>query len=105
MKKHERVVRHGPFKGKRITFASTERIEALKGIAEEFMSRVFELDPGDYVISDESDLRDFVSFIEEDAGDAWNRMQKMYGISRESMASTRLIDVFEELANRQRPRQ
>lgn len=57
MKKHERVIRHGPLKGKRITFASTERIETLKGIAEEFMSRVFELEPGDYLISDESDLR------------------------------------------------
>ena len=55
MSKNHRVIRAGLFKGKKITFASTDQVEAFKPIADEFMFRVFELEPGEYVISDESD--------------------------------------------------
>ena len=75
MSKDIKFIRSGQFKGKTITFASTERIEEFKTIADDFMLDVFELEPGDYVISDESDLRDFVSLVEEDRGDLWTRMR------------------------------
>ena len=63
MSSSDKVIRSGPFKGKKITFASTDIVEEFKTIADDFMLDVFELEPGDYVISDESDMRDFVSFI------------------------------------------
>ena len=102
MSKNAGVIRSGPFKGKKITFASTERVEEFKAIADDFMLDVFELEPGDYAISDESDLRDFASFIEEDRVDAWKQMREHYGLKREELQSTLLIDVFEEIANRRK---
>lgn len=59
MSKDDKVLTRGPFKGKKITFASTERIEEFKEIASEFMREIFDLLPGEYLISDESDLHDF----------------------------------------------
>lgn len=103
MSKDDRIIRSGPFKGKRITFASTDRVKEFKAISDDFMFEVFDLEPGDYVISDESDLLDFVSFAEEEAVGAWDRMQGRYALNRESLQSTRLIDVFAELSSRKRP--
>ena len=102
MSKNARVVRSGPFKGKTITFASTDRIEVFRPIANDFMRDVFELEPGDYAISDESDLRDFLSFVEEERVEAWKRLREHYGLKREELRSTRLIDVFEAIANRRK---
>ena len=102
MSSSDKVIRSGPFKGKKITFASTDIIEEFKTIADDFMLDVFELEPGDYVISDESDLRDFVSIVEEDRLDAWKRMQEHYGLKREELQSTLLIDVFEKISNRRK---
>lgn len=102
MSKNDRVIRSGPLRGKKITFASTDRIERFKAIADEFMSRVFELEPGEYMISDESDLLDFVPLV-QDSADAWDRMKQAYGLEREELASTRLISIFEEIVGRRRP--
>ena len=102
MSSSDKVIRSGPFNGKRITFASTDRVEEFKTIADDFMLDVFELEPGDYAISDESDLRDFVSFVEEDRVDAWKRMREHYGLKREELQSTLLIDVFGEIVNRRK---
>ena len=102
MSKDDKIIRSGPFKGRKITFASTDKVEEFKTIADDFMLDVFELEPGDYAISDESDLRDFVSFFEEDRADAWTRMREHYGLEREELQSTLLIDVFGEIANRRK---
>ncbi len=102
MSKDDKIIRSGPFKGKKIAFASTDRIEEFKTIADEFMLDVFELEPGDYAIFDESNLRDFVSFFEEDRADAWTRMREHYGLKREELQSTLLVDVFGEIANRRK---
>ena len=102
MSKNDKVIRSGPFKGKKITFASTDIVEEFKTIADDFMLDVFELESGDYGISDESDLRDFVSIVEEDRLDAWKRMQEHYGLKREELQSTLLIDVFEKISNRRK---
>jgi hypothetical protein len=50
------MIDRGPIKGRKITFASTERIEAYEGLAQKFMAEVPGLMPGEYLITDESDL-------------------------------------------------
>lgn len=45
--------------GKRVEFASTEGIQQMRPIADEFMRSIFGLEPGDYLITDESSLSDF----------------------------------------------
>ena len=54
MSERERIIPSGPFKGKRIVLASTPGVDAFRDIAEEFMTAIFEMDPGSYLISDES---------------------------------------------------
>jgi hypothetical protein len=51
----------GPFKGKRIEFAPVTRVEMFTDIAEDFMTRIFNFDPGEYLLSDESSLGDFIA--------------------------------------------
>ena len=60
MTKDNRILRRGPFKGKRIEMASTAGIEMFDDIAEDFMSNIFDLKAGQYLITDESSILDFV---------------------------------------------
>ena len=60
MSKGDWVISKGRFKGKRVTFAPTARVEEFADISCEFMEEIFDLRRGDYAISDESDIRDFI---------------------------------------------
>jgi len=71
-------------------------------IASEFMSTIFDLDPGDYLISDESSILDFTPFDESDTTDIWSRIESAYGINRTDVRSEFLVNVFESIAQRQR---
>jgi hypothetical protein len=70
------VVSRGRFKGKKITFASTARVEEFAQIASEFMGEIFDLSPGQYAISDESDIRDFTEMGSSDTSEIWTRIRK-----------------------------
>jgi len=66
------------------------------------MSTIFNLEPGDYLISDESSIPDFVPFDESDIADVWSRIESAYGINRSDIGSELLVKVFESIAQRQR---
>ncbi len=51
--------RDDPFKDKKFEFASTAGVDMFQTIAEDFMKRIFGFAPGDYLITDESNLFDF----------------------------------------------
>jgi hypothetical protein len=90
----------GALAGRKITFASTEEIEANPDIASEFMSAIFELDPGDYAISDESDILDFVPLDERKEKDVWARIATTYGLTQADVGTGRLVRIFEAIAAR-----
>ena len=92
----------GTFAGKKITFASTEQVDASYSIASEFMAAIFDLDPGDYLISDESSILDFTPFDESETNDIWSRIESAYGITRTDVGSEILVNVFEAIARQQR---
>ncbi len=46
-------------RGQRIEFACSDGIEQMRPIADEFMRTIFGLEPGDYLITDQSTLTDF----------------------------------------------
>src|SRR5258706_12464056 len=100
--KRRKIVPPGTFAGKKITFASTEQVDASYDIASEFMSNIFDLDPGDYLISDESSILDFTPFDESDTTDIWSRIESAYGINRADVGSELLVNVFESITQRQR---
>jgi hypothetical protein len=93
----------GRFKGKKITFASTARVEACAQIASEFMEEIFDLVPGQYAISDESDLRDFTEFGSADTSELWMRIEEVYGVDSSDVTCGRLVDIFVEIALRRNP--
>ena len=49
--------KRGGFKGKKVTYASADRVEEYRRVAEDFMMEVFDLLPGDYLITDETQGR------------------------------------------------
>jgi hypothetical protein len=66
MSKDDKMITRGRFKGKKITSASTERIDEFTQLSSEFMKQVFNLEPGEYLITDESDLLDFTDMASSD---------------------------------------
>ena len=100
MSKDGKVITRGRFKGKKITFASTERIEEFTQLADEFMDRVFDLEPGEYLITDESDVLDFIEMGSSDTSEIWKRIEGIYGVALADVGSGRLVDVFTEIARR-----
>ena len=89
--------KRGAIKGKTITYASTDRIEDLRRVADDFMMEVFDFLPGDYLITDESTLRDFTEFASSETSPIWRRI---YAFGRADVVSERLVDIFAEIEAR-----
>ncbi|HEX9811500.1 MAG TPA: hypothetical protein VGA88_05365 [Burkholderiales bacterium] len=94
------VISRSRFKGKKITYASTHRIEEFRQIACEFMEEIFELLPGEYLISDESDVRDFTDFGSSDTSEIWKRIMDVYGFKQSDVGSGHFVNIFAEIARR-----
>ena len=90
----------GTFDGKAITFASTEGVEAYDEIAAEFIRTIFDFEPSEYAISDESDILDFMPFDEIDTSDVWRRIESNYGITKVDVGSGRLVRIFKAISDR-----
>jgi hypothetical protein len=85
----------------KIEFASTSKVAMLAKVANEFMQEILDLDPGDYVISDESGLRDFTDFGVSDTLPLWKRIKASYAIDKADVGSERLVDIFLAIEQRQ----
>jgi len=92
--------KRGPLKVKKVTYASTNRVEEYGKIAADFMLEGFDFLPGDYLITDESSLRDFTDFGSSDTSPIWNRITEIYSIDRADVPSERLADIFAEIQSR-----
>src|SRR3990172_2056622 len=87
MSKDDKIITRGRFKGKKITFASTERIEEFTQLADDFMEKVFDLEPGEYLITDESDVLDFTEMASSDTSEIWHRIEAIYGVALADVGS------------------
>jgi hypothetical protein len=74
--------KRGAIKGKTVTYAPTDRVEEYRQIVDEFMMEVFDFLPGDYLITDESSLRDFTDFGSSDTSPVWRRITEIYRIEK-----------------------
>ena len=66
----------------KVEYAVTNKVEILGHVADDFMDEIFDLKPVDYVISDESQLRDFTDFGASSTGPVWKRIKDSYAIDR-----------------------
>ena len=55
------VIKRGPFKGAKVVMAPCEGIDQLRPVVDQFMSVCYQLEPGAYLVTDESSLRDLDS--------------------------------------------
>ena len=94
MSKDDKVITRGRFKGKKITYSATDRINEFTHLSSEFMDQVFDLEPGEYLITDESDLLDFIDMAASDASEIWNRITEIYGVSLADVRCGRFVDIF-----------
>ena len=80
-------------KGKdRVCF--NDRDERFFGISKEFMKTIFDFEPGEYLINDESSLHDFTGLDERDLSDIQKRIQDLYGIDVSDIDSGDLTEIF-----------
>ena len=100
MSKDDNRVARGGFVDKKITFASTERIEEFRQLASDFMGQIFDFLPGEYLISDESDLLDFTEMGSSGTSEIWKRITEVYGVWLADVESERLVNIFTEIARR-----
>lgn len=100
MSNDEKRIARGRFAGRKITFASTERIEEFRQLASDFMGQVFDFLPGEYLISDESDLLDFTEMGSSDTSEIWIRITEVYGVLLADVESERLVNIFTEITRR-----
>jgi hypothetical protein len=87
-------------KDKKIEYASSEGIEEFRRVADDFMLEIFDFVPGEYLITDESTVRDFTEFGSSDTAPIWSRITKVYAIERADVPSERLVDLFAEIRAR-----
>jgi hypothetical protein len=92
--------KRGAFKGKKVTYASTDRMEEYRQVAGDFMMEVFDFLPGDYLITDESSLRDFTDFGSSDTSYIWCRITDIYGVEKADAPSERLVDILAQIQKR-----
>lgn len=93
-------IKRGKYKGKKITFASSNRIDELRKVADEFMFEVFEYCAGEYLISDESTLEDFIALESGNVEPIWKCIENCYGIRDKDVSSNKLVDIISEIDNR-----
>lgn len=94
------TIKRGAIKGKKLTYASTDRVEESRELAHDFMLEVFDFLPGDYLITDESSLRDFTEFAVSDTSLIWSRITEIHAIGKVDVPSERLVDIFDEILRR-----
>ena len=94
MNEDSRIISSGPLKGKKIEFAPTTRIDRFFEISEEFMKKIFDFGPGEYLISDESSLHDFTGLDEMELSDIQKKIQDVYDIDVSDIESGNLLEIF-----------
>ena len=101
MSDDERVLRSGPFKGKRVEMASTAGLEMFEDIAEDFMLNIFGFEPGHYLITDLSSLHDFAGVDDMELADIFARIRDVYGLDVADLESGNLLEIFRRLRDQQ----
>jgi len=102
MKNDSQIIPSGPFKGKKLEFAPTTGIEKFRAISENFMNKIFGLEPGEYLISDESSLHDFTGLDDVELPDIHKKIQEVYTIDVSDIKSKNLLEIFKRISHSKR---
>ena len=79
-----------------ILICPDEWVSQLRPVAEQFMRAIFDLEPGEYLITDQSGLADFAS----DAASMQALVSKVIDTYQIGLIPNNLLQLFRELASR-----
>ena len=96
MSDHWKPVPNDQFKGMKFELAPTNGVDLFWEIAEDFMQRIFDLAPGEYLITDESSLHDFTGFDVE-IEDLHQQIRDAYDLDVSDIDSGNLFEVFQRI--------
>jgi hypothetical protein len=94
MNKRGKIIPSGPLKGQRIELASTDDLDMFRSLAEEFMAAIFRMEPGSYLITDDSSLRDFTGVEQFELPDMHRRIREVYDVDVSDIVSGNLVEIF-----------
>ena len=100
MNDDSRIISSGPFKGKKIEFAPTTGVDMFLKISDEFKKKIFDFEPGEYLISDESSLHDFTGLNDWDFADIQKKIRDVYGLDISDIESGNLLEIFKKIHNK-----
>jgi hypothetical protein len=66
-------------------------------VVEDFMKRIFDFEPGDYLISDESSLFDFTGVEDMTFWDIQQKIREVYDVDVSDLTSSNLLEIFARL--------
>jgi hypothetical protein len=79
-----------------VTVASTERVSRLEGLANDFLRRIFELDPENCLLTDESSLFDFT--FGHSLEPVFAKIQLEFGVDASAIERANVADILERIA-------
>jgi hypothetical protein len=82
-----------PFRGKKIELAPTTGIEASPAVPNDFMRKIFEFEPGEYLITDESKLVPSGKVPRSGSGGYSGEVRRIYGAVMEKNDDF-LVNIF-----------
>ena len=100
MNEDDKVIPSGSFKGKKIVFAPTTGVDMFLEISEDFMKSIFNFEPGEYLITDESSLFDFTGLDEMEIKDINGRIRDVYNLDVSDIESGNLLEIFKRIYQR-----
>ncbi len=93
----------GRYSGRKLQFelAPTTRIDHLQDLARELFSEILEMSFDDCLVTDELELRDFLT--DEMPDDYEQRFSESYGFDLNAIGGTRIVEILERIAEQRRP--
>jgi hypothetical protein len=83
-----------------IEFALTTGVDMFLKISDEFMQKILDYAPGEYLISDESSLHDFTGLNEWDLTDIRKKIRDVYDRDISDIESGNLLEIFKRIHNK-----
>lgn len=94
MSENDKIIASGPFKGRKIEFAPTTGTDLFSEIAKDFMNQIFDFEPGEYLITDESSLFDFTGLDEMELPEIYKKIEEIYDLDVSDISSGSLLKIF-----------
>lgn len=87
----------------KIKFASTKEVSAYEDIATDFFNKIFGMEEGSYMISDESSVWDFRSRKNESKETLVARIEESYGVKISDIKDGNLVSIFRRIEWERKP--